>query len=475
MRVITLILGLSVAIVVAAVAAVAAVAGAHYKMEKSLFLGPSPPQIQYATVLETLFNVQECHQRIAQMIRSARFEIVFTSFCTAFTSPFLGNQSLDDLLLAAHHRGVHVNLVLNAKQGSYLSKEEVRLEEELMERRQGQYSIRLSASDDCTWFGNSYCHHHFKVLCIDRAVLLLGGGLDHSNDSWRPFEECSSGKCCWTDLAIVAQCSPSLYQTFLSGCIDAYHKDVQQQNVGLEHDVIVKHILDAQSYVYLENQFIDSSHYTYNCIARAVAHRIEQSIQACDDLRIMLITNIKESADATEAEGGCLCKWYMDSCTKRLRHTIHKLCSAGAPEDIDARLFVGSLQQANGKHITVHTQFMVVDGTILHKSSSNITDRSLSKFPCDHEFGLTFNNRPLVSSLMQKVWRHRLGVDGSAEITIDEVFFAAHSNAGQYCRITLRWFDCISVYLLYLVYKLLRVTGPCRNNRFEVVPYTSTG
>lgn len=108
----------------------------------------------------------------------------------------------------------------------------------------------------------------------------------------------------------------------------------------------------------------------------------EGPIQACDNIRIMLITNIKESTDATESpENSCLCKWYS--------HTIHKLCSAGAPEDIDD-----------------HTQFMVVDGTILHKSSSNITDRSLSKFPCDHEFGLTFNNAALCrrSGVIDWMW-----------------------------------------------------------------------
>lgn len=417
-------------------------------------------------IIGIYLNNEENRNKIVELIESARHEVLFSSFCTDFVAPFYNGKSLDSYLLKARERGVRIILSLNHNQDEYtLIKNGLH---SFIEKRKGLYDI-ITSVKSCKIFGFNYCNHHAKSLCIDKSLLFLGGGLDISNTLGGDFTSCNvDDVVCWTDISIITKCNKDIYKVLTGSNLHQYYKNISYINISgiSEHNNFIYSIRNAQHYIYLENQFIDSGLWTENSIVRELANVLLTSIETGSNFRIIIITNTYHTADKSENSG---LRWYINSCTQRIYrdiyHTITKLYPKATHKDIDDRLFIGYLKRSNYS-IVIHTQFMVVDGIRMIKSSSNITDRSLSHSPCDKELGLMFYDPPKIGAFMQKIWNHRLETSNQ-QYTIQDVFRIAQRDGGQYRKTQKGILDGLHAALINTIYHFSYFTGPCKKGPFQ--------
>jgi phosphatidylserine/phosphatidylglycerophosphate/cardiolipin synthase-like enzyme len=66
------------------------------------------------------------------------------------------------------------------------------------------------------------------------------------------------------------------------------------------------------------------------------------------------------------------------------------------------RVFIGTLEH-NNTHIKVHSNLIIQDGHTMLRTSSNLTDRSLSINPCDNELGVVVTGAE-VAHAQQALW-----------------------------------------------------------------------
>ena len=89
--------------------------------------------------------------------------------------------------------------------------------------------------------------------------------------------------------------------------------------------------------------------------------------------------------------------------------------------------------------IKIHTNCVIVDDKYLLRTSSNITDRSISEFPCDKELGIVLHNHQKVSHLINDLLSQRLNQDIN-NMSWNTIFEKIHSNNTQYMPIHIsRW------------------------------------
>lgn len=431
--------------------------------QEQIYMNYSPT---HHGIIDIYLNNEENRHQMVKLIHSARHEILFSSFCTDLSCNFYQGKDLDSYLLDAQRRGVRVILSLNHYQDEFTEKPGDL--DRLIATRGHIYEI-VTSKKPCQVFGSNYCNHHIKALCVDRSRLLLGGGIDNSTRIWNEFASCNVDNVeCWTDTAILTNCSPQLYQLISQRCIPSLHQKSSYVNTDgmLEHNNFIYAIRTAQKYVYLENQFIDSGRWTENRIIRELAIKIGESIETGSQFRIMIITNTANTTDDTTTASQ---SWYVNSCTNRISTDIHSLVTEIYPtataDDINHRLFIGYLKRKQ-YFIVMHTQFMVVDGLRILKSSSNITDRSLSHSPCDKELGLMFYDPHKIGTFMQKIWNHRLETLNQ-RYTIHDVFREAHQGGGQYRKIQRGLLDNLYTGVINVIYYFSYFTGPCKNDPYQ--------
>ena len=73
------------------------------------------------------------------------------------------------------------------------------------------------------------------------------------------------------------------------------------------------------------------------------------------------------------------------------------------PLFVRERVFIGTLEHG-GVHIKVHSNLIIRDGHTMIRTSSNLTDRSLSARPCDNELGVLITGGA-VAVAQQALWK----------------------------------------------------------------------
>jgi phosphatidylserine/phosphatidylglycerophosphate/cardiolipin synthase-like enzyme len=99
-----------------------------------------------------------------------------------------------------------------------------------------------------------------------------------------------------------------------------------------------------------------------------------------------------------------------------------------SPDFVAQRVFVGYMAEPDGpfltpygpinggRHIQVNSNIVLQDGHTLLRSSSNMTDRSLSALPCNTELGILIRSNH-IANFQQKLWRRYFMIpDNNTEI-----------------------------------------------------------
>jgi hypothetical protein len=230
-----------------------------------------------------------------------------------------------------------------------------------------------------------YTHHHQKYLCVDDRWVLLGG-CDinwERNGGW-----CvpNGNKFLWHECAVLMPCAPS----FAAHVRRNAHQITSPPPVPFtmwwhEHGVIAELIAAARTSLHIEQQTWVSTRTTENKVCELLARRIVRAFLEDDvEFRVLLITNKAQKDEPLLISALSTC-----GVLASYLYLVQLCRTNGVTIDFMRRvLHVCGLATRGGVHIKVHSNFYIQDGQRMLRSSGNLCDRSLSRYPCDAELGV---------------------------------------------------------------------------------------
>ena len=356
-------------------------------------------------ILDFCVNKKECRTLIIDLISQAKNTIVLST--SSIDEPFFNQQSLDYYLTLAHSKKVKINLILPSPIPTK------------------KYKVHVPRSN-CSY----YCNNNMKFLTIDNQKIFIG--------------DPSGSLGCLTTY-------DSRIKSYLDKLFKA--KQIKPDNIN-EYNNFIHLIRNSKKYLYLENYYIDSDEGSQNQIIVEISKKILNAILNDLDYKVMIITN-------TDHENICV-QHYNNILSQDLYKVIYDYCNIYnkiSKATLNNHLFIGTLIGSEEP-----TNILIQDGENMIKTSSTISDRSLSSKPCNMEFGILFNDPPKIQVLVNKLWNQRLKDFADYNRTCTEVFDLAHSEFGQY-----RHINPGNEQLNSITKKLARITpatGPC-NATFE--------
>ena len=260
-------------------------------------------------------------------------------------------------------------------------------------------------------FGDSYSNHHQKFLVVDDTHVMVGGvGVHPCRAGWLVLNSEQPEPYYWHEVGVVTACNPQI-STWLNKLWNNEFTlpPLPLVSAATEHLTTLKLIETARSCIHLEAQLCISTDTTSNRILSTVVDRLHKAYTTKGDrfYFIMLVNTHQpdEHALVSAAATGTL-HWSR-------RRMLERAAKLGiSPLFLKERMFMGTLEH-NGTHIKVHSNLIIQDGHTMIRTSSNITDRSLSTNPCDNEVGVVVHGDS-VARAQQQLWKMYLGMDPTA-------------------------------------------------------------
>lgn len=354
------------------------------------------------------------------MVNNAKTSIFYSAFVCQLDHPLpgQGNITMRYLFSAAAARGVRVNLFMNPSM-QYGNKDPGSLPIGV-EIRYPTGSGIIPAPFHLA-FGKRFSNHHQKFLCVDNTQVLLGGvevhpcraGWMQLNGEPTPYFWHEIGVLLSVDVDFAQWVHQQWNGVFVPPPLPFLQGDV-------ENSMMCCLINNAVDCVHMEAQLCISTKSTYNGVFRTLADRLVRSYTNHDTFRFFLLVNMTQPDEhpvvSTSVSG--MLTWTLGSLYRMV------VVEAGVPDVFfDARVVVAKLEHLD-VHVKIHSNLLIADARAMIRSSSNLTDRSLSDLPCDNELGV-FVSGPAVAVLQQQLWSQYLGV---TEIQTPESAFKYFCN-----------------------------------------------
>lgn len=251
-----------------------------------------------------------------------------------------------------------------------------------------------------------YSNHHQKYLCVDGTRMLVTGcDIDPDRAGW--LQKNRNGYY-WHELLVSVPCSPEMY-TYVQRNFESICEPPPPLTCGkTEHDLMVCMIKNAKHFVHMEAQICVSTESTQNRILTALADRLAQSYknQAADRFFCFFLTNLRQVDESKVID------WMMRQDVYWSRRHLRSACQLrGVPWSfVIDRVLMGTLQAKDGIHVKVHSNMVIADGRTLLRTSSNLSDRSMSSLPCDTELGIVVRG-PVVAQFQRQLFERYLGTN----------------------------------------------------------------
>jgi phosphatidylserine/phosphatidylglycerophosphate/cardiolipin synthase-like enzyme len=369
----------------------------------------------------------ECINAIVALIRSAKKTIRYSTFLCLLNVKFpgWGELTLCELLHEATSRGVQVELLYNPS----TSYGNISLSEfhKMLPKKKCKLFV-------CEGSGNfngiellfsphgKFSYHHQKWLCVDDKWAMITG-CDVDNDRM-PWGQVNKNNFLWHELSVVVPCTPKMARFFHRNLHRISSPPLPLIQGEKEHSVIKHLIYRSKKFIHMEQQMFVSTENTHNNIARCIVDRIFRAITHNEEYYFVLITNVQNNDETKLLDFflRMLLNWsvrWMEQYALSLGITLIQLYS---------HLFIGYLKIDN-VFVKVHSNITICDSEIVVRSSSNMSDRSLSKFPCDTEIGIIITDKQAIIGLLQKIWQRYMKIP-NVQHNIKNVFYAAKKESG---------------------------------------------
>lgn len=357
---------------------------------------------------EVLIDMQQCARRMIELFTTAQTCIYYSSFVCQMNVglPGFPHITMHQLTSDAVKRGVSVKMLFNPS--TQYGNEKL----ENMDVDPG-VEVRSISGDGCiptplsTIFGETYTNHHQKFLFVDGKYLMVGGvGVHPCRSGWLELNT-ESPPYYWHEVGVVTECTPEMSAWF-EGLWQSQFTPPPFPLVAAssEHLATLKLIQDAKSCIHMEAQLCISTDSTSNKILSTVVDRLVRAQNTKGDrfCFIMLVNTHQPDEHVVVSSATTLSlhwsrRMMMECATKR----------GVSPLFLKERVFMGTLEH-NDTHIKVHSNLIIQDGHTMIRTSSNLTDRSLSQHPCDNELGIVISGES-VAQAQQALWKRYLMLD----------------------------------------------------------------
>lgn len=352
------------------------------------------------TTAEVLLDCGAIFRTVEQLLRGARKSIWYSTFMCDLEHklPGVGVSMRDLLMEAAEERGVHVHVLVNTETAYGLPSPQ-RFKQLLPSRRIKVSAVYGSGEMRIPFVSNNrYSNHHQKYLLVDDAAMLITG-VDVSKDrsGWLLL---NPDGYFWHETAVVVRPSKAVCKWVRQNSRRIVDPPFPLLNGGrTEHDLIVRLIQTATDYVHVEHQNFISTGHTVNAVARAIVERVHRAARHGETFHVMVLTN-RENEDESAVVDNLL--WATLTWSRRwIEKRAHQV--GMTLETLYEHLFIGYLCH-NRIHVKIHSNVFVADGRRMIRSSSNLSDRSLSPLPCDSELGIMVADAGVVETMQQAQW-----------------------------------------------------------------------
>lgn len=360
--------------------------------------------------VEILLDMEECAAHMARLVRAARSSIYYSEFVSQLHAPLPGMPAvtLATLLTSAIERGVAVHMFVNPTEQYGNSMRELSSVKGL--------NVCLVKSDGYIpapfnrVFGERYTNHHQKFLVVDDAFIMIGGvGVHPCRAGWLVLNT-ERVPYYWHEVGIVMPCSADMAAWVHARWHGDYARPLPVPFLSgeSEHQITLAMIQSARTCIHMEAQLCISTPSTHNQVLSTVVDRVTRAYTTPEDnFRFMLLVNTYQPDEHPLVSMATTVTLHWSR-----RMMMARALANGVPESfMRERVFVGTLEH-QGVHIKVHSNLVIQDGHTMLRSSSNLTDRSLSSTPCDNELGVVVRGEA-VAEAQQALWARYFGREGS--------------------------------------------------------------
>ena len=358
---------------------------------------------------EILLDMEECADRMVRLFQGATRCVYYSAFVCQMDADLPGHPgvTMNRLTTEAADRGVQVNMIFNPS---------LQYGNEPFEGLDIHPSVNIATISGngiipepfSYVFGETYTNHHQKFLLVDDEYFMVGGvGVHPCRAGWMVLNS-ESPPYYWHEVGVVVECNHQISEWVRAIWGNQFMPLPSPLISGdSEHLTTLKLIDTAKTCVHMEAQLCISTDTTTNQVLQTVVDRlIRASRTPGDRFRFMLLVNTHQPDEhpvVSSVTTGCL-HW-----SKRVM--MSRSQEAGlSPLFFRERVFIGTLEH-NGTHIKVHSNLLIQDGHTMIRTSSNLTDRSLSDNPCDNELGVVVHGMA-VARAQQTLWKRYFMMDG---------------------------------------------------------------
>lgn len=357
---------------------------------------------------EILLDMAACAGRVVQMFRGAQRCIFYSAFVCQMNAELPGHPGVTMNLLTseAADRGVEVNMIFNPSL-QYGNESFDSLDIHPMVNIATVSGDGVIPEPLSHVFGATYTNHHQKFLLVDDELIMVGGvGVHPCRAGWLVLNS-ESPPYYWHEVGVVVACNHQVSEWVRAMWENRFLPLPPPLISGnTEHLTTLKLIETAKTCIHMEAQLCISTDTTANQVLATVVRRLVRASHTPGDrFRFMLLVNTHQPDEHALVSSVTTASLHWSA-----RMLMVQAQAAGlSPLFVRERVFIGTLEH-RGTHIKVHSNLIIKDGHTMIRTSSNLTDRSLSEHPCDNEMGVVVTGNA-VAVAQQRLWKQYFMLD----------------------------------------------------------------
>lgn len=355
----------------------------------------------------------ESELELIRMLRGAQVHVYYSSFVMILDKPLAQTgPTLQQLFGECASRGVPIYMLYN-EETAYGNLKPDALRAALPPNvhvqvivGSGKLSLSPAVSSMLRLQNTRYSNHHQKYIFVDDAeAMITGVDVNEQRQAWL---ESNADNYAWHEISVVLPCTPAM-ASFARANFETPLVEVPPFPLTRgpsEYKLLLRLIDTARNYVHMEQQTCVSASSTSNRVFDHVAQRVARAwkSEVADPFCFMFLTN-RDNPDESKFISYFIKQQLLWSC----RYMLNRCKQLGVPAwFVKERVFLGSLRTPDGRYVKIHSNVTIADGVRLLRSSSNLSDRSMSVFPCDSELGCYVFDPPSVSRLQTTLWARYL-------------------------------------------------------------------
>jgi len=402
-------------------------------------------------------DIQDSYKTLVRMIQQATSRIYYSAFAANMTTPFYEQHTLQSLLNEAASRGVYIHIFYNTT-AEYTNQTISELQSILdpsIHITTITAEKQLPKSLQSILHQKAYSYNHQKFLVCDDTILF--GGTDIDPWERKGYNTLNKNNFYWHEVSLAYNISND-FITWIHQFKNSKKRQIKDLppppkpyvNRKSEIDTMLYMIQHSNDIIYVEHQLFGLTKFSQlysKAIVQAFATRLKNACELSQNLDIYFITNVSQ-----DDEYNFFAKQFSSNTLILTICHILQLIPRKYKQQAKQKLHIYTLAR-NNKNIKVHSNVFITDDNDkqyhLIRTSSNLSDRSFGKQPCDIELGV-YVSGPNVKNLLDTLIQlhtngndhiketgqlHKINITCDAELVRSNIMMLTQTHpASGYCN-----------------------------------------